>query len=179
MRDTTGGARGIEEIRRDFLDVRRAAIVAVCLLALVACVPPTTVPPDGGDVIVNQNVVVGGQGQGGTGTGGTTSGACNPVASLGASLLGTGGVRTADIRVGQSVTLDTTPKDAQNQIRPDACNAATPVLWRLNPTAGICSLNNETSYTPTLTGVGVGKCEAFSQIGGVTAAIPVVVNVRQ
>jgi hypothetical protein len=172
--------------KRDIIDVRRAwggAAWFACYLAALAftaaCVPQGPTIPDGGDVIVNQNVNVGQGGQTGGGQGGTGSGACNPVASLGASLLGTGGVRTADIRIGQTVTLDTTPKDAQNQIRPDACNAATPVLWRLNPTAGICSLNNETTYTPTLTGVGVGRCEAFSQIGSVTAAIPVVVNVRQ
>jgi hypothetical protein len=154
-------------------------LAAIAAALTFACVPQPTDPTPSGDVIVNQNVNIGQTGTTGGGQGGTGSGTCNPVASLGVALLGTGGVRSADIRVGQSVTLDTTPKDAQNQIRPDSCNAATPVLWRLNPTAGICSLNNETTYTPTLTGVGVGKCEAFSQIGSVTAAVPVVVNVRQ
>lgn len=155
-----------------------AAVVAMCVLTVLACAPPPT-QPDGGDVIVNVTQTQGGQTGTGGGQGTPGSGTCNPVASLGVSVLGTGGIRTADIRVGQSITLDSTPKDANNQIRPDSCNVATAILWRLNPTAGICSLNNETSYTPTLTGVGVGRCEAFSQIGSVTAAIPVVVNVRQ
>lgn len=166
---------------RDVIEGRLLHIGAVTVLGVVlagyGCVPQPTDPTSDGDVIVNQNVNIG-QTPGGTGGTGTTPGSCNPVASLGVALLGTGGVRTADIRVGQSVTLDTTPRDAQNQTRPDSCNVATPVLWRLNPTAGICSLNNETTYTPTLTGVGVGRCEAFSQIGSVTASIPVVVNVR-
>lgn len=176
---------------KDVLEVKRerwqfagvmavlVGLMALSLMFAVGCVPQPTEPTSDGDVIVNQNVNIGQGGTTGTGPGSTGSGTCNPVASLGVALLGTGGVRTADIRVGQTVTLDTTPRDAQNQIRPDACNAATPVLWRLNPTAGICSLNNESTYTPTLTGVGVGRCEAFSQIGSVTASIPVVVNVRQ
>ena len=147
------------------------------LAFLTACVPTD----QGGDGISITNINTATNSSGGSGAPGTgaSPGACNPVASLGVSLLGTGGVRTADIRVGQTITLDTTPRDANNQIRPDACNVATPVQWRLNPTAGICSLNNDTSYTPTLTGVGAGKCEAFSQIGSVVATVPVVVNVRQ
>ena len=154
-----------------------AALLCVASLAVLGCVPQG--PTDPGDITVqggDVTVTVGGQG----GTGGTTptNGTCNPPASIGAAVLGTGGIRTADIRVGQTITLDSTIKDANNQIRPDACNLATPVLWRLNPVSGICSLNNETSYTPTLTGVGVGRCEAFSQVGNITSPSPVVVNVR-
>jgi len=165
---------------KDIIEVRLARLAVVALLFVgSACTPYAPTPTSDGDVIVNQNVTVGQGGSTGGGQGTPGSGTCNPVASLGVSLLGTGGLRTADIRVGQSVTLDSTPRDSQNQIRPDSCNVATPILWRLNPTAGICSLNNETTYTPTLTGIGVGKCEAFSQIGSVTASIPVAVNVRQ
>lgn len=153
-------------------------LVTVGLMAY-ACVPQGPTSPDG-DVIVTQNVNVG-QGGGGTSGpgGGASPGSCNPVASIGNALLGTGGVRTAEIRVGQSIPLDATPRDSQNQIRPDACNTATPILWRLNPTAGICSLNNETTYTPTLTGVAIGRCEAFASIGSVVAQVPVVVNVSR
>lgn len=156
--------------------MKRALMAAALALVALACVNPNEPTPDG-DVIVTQNVNVGQGGQGGTTPGGTP-GTCNPPASIGNALLGTGGVRTADIRVGQSIPLDATIRDANNQIRPDACNAATPVLWRLTPTSGICSLSNETTYTPTLTGVGVGRCEAFASTGSVVAQIPVVVNVR-
>jgi hypothetical protein len=171
---------------KDIVEAKRVAWIAFLLVCVglvvgtsMACQIPQPNDPDGGDVIVTQNVNVGQGGGTGGGQGTPGTGSCNPIASAGVALLGTGGVRTADIRIGQSITLDTTPRDANNQIRPDSCNAATPVLWRLNPTAGICSLNNETTYTPTLTGVGVGRCEAFSQFGSVTASIPVVVNVRQ
>jgi hypothetical protein len=150
-------------------------LCSVGLVVFAGCVPEQPTLPD----ITITNTNTNSQGGGSQPGGGASPGTCNPIASAGVALLGTGGVRTADIRIGQTITLDTTPRDAQNQIRPDSCNAATPVLWRLNPTAGICSLNNETTYTPTLTGVGVGRCEAFSQFGSITASIPVVVNVRQ
>lgn len=150
-------------------------LLTVGLIFFAGCTPVQPTPTPDGDTIVTTNVNVG---TGGGTPGGTASpGTCNPPASIGNSLLGTGGVRTATIKVGQSIPLDATIKDANNQIRPDACNAATPVLWRLNPTAGICSLNNETTYTPTLTGVGVGRCEAFASTGSIVAPISVVVNV--
>jgi hypothetical protein len=163
---------------KGIIDVRRVAIVALCLLTGLACVPQPTDPTDGGDTVVNvnQNVNVG-QGSGPGGTNPSPSpGTCGPVTEVTNGLLGTGGVKNATLRLGppaQSVPLDTTP----NRNSDEHCNSFRRVAWSVTQGTVVCRLDNVESYTPTVTAAGLGTCVIRASVNGVSATEPITINV--
>src|SRR5262249_3440093 len=113
------------------------------------CVPPPTAPePTHVDVNVGQNVAIGNGTQPGSTTPGS-SGPCNPVDSVEAT------APTSSIRVGSSVALDATPLDRTKTKRDAACDRSDGVRWsRVGP----CSLDNDASFNPIVTGSAAGTC---------------------
>jgi hypothetical protein len=169
--------------KRDIIDVRGFSrqfvagyvVVMVALVAafgVAACVPQG--PTDPGDItIVNTNT-------NNTNTGGTSNpqaspspGTCGPVVEVTNGILGTGGVKNASLKVGQSQTLDTTP----NKNADEHCNAFRPVSWAVTQSVEVCRLNNRESYTPVVTAVTAGTCVIRATIGGVSASEPITITV--
>lgn len=145
-----------------------AGLMAVFVVASIACNPYGPTPTDNGGTVVNvnQNVNVG---QGGTsgGTGGSGSnGPCLPVARVGVKLHGSTDTRASSAAVGTAVTLDATPKDQADNIRPDACNTASPISWGV---AGPCTILDGSSYTPNIKGNAPGVCYVSATVGGITS----------
>lgn len=154
--------------------VQALLLGAAAALALGCAPTQPTPPPSSTTVIVNQNV----------GTGGNplaspspSAGACT-IATVGNSLHGTseqGGVKFANLRVGESRVLDTTPKGPGGLLIPDTCPLAAVSWSNTNPTA--CELNSSAVYTPTLRARAAGTCELRATVGSVTAGEPIVVSV--
>lgn len=103
-------------------------------------------------------------------------GQCPAVTSVGNGLLGTGGVRTATIKVNQSITLDTTPK-SNNLIRPTPCDDLSRPSWTIAQSALVCELNNSFVYTPQVTGKSQGQCSITASVDGVKSDQPIVITV--
>jgi hypothetical protein len=159
---------------KDIIGVRRAALVAVCLLAVVACVPQ---PTDPGDIVITNNTTnTNNNGQGANPAASPSPGSCGPVTEVTNGLLGTGGVKNATLRLGppaQSVPLDTTP----NRNVDEQCNSFRRVAWSVTQGTVVCRLDNPESYTPTVTAAGLGTCVIRASISGVSASEPITINV--
>jgi hypothetical protein len=135
-------------------------LVALGALALCACQPYQPSAP-GPITITNNNS---NQNQNGStpGSSGPSDKTCNPVGSVDIS------VPAASLKVGESITLDATPKDPAGQARTDACNIADGVAWGV---AGPCSLDSTSSFNPVLKGTAAGTCAVSATVHGVTSEV--------
>ncbi len=165
---------------KDIIDIQygvRLAIGALLVAALsFGCVPQGPTDPNGGDIVINNNTTNtnnNGQGQGGGNGASPSPGTCGPVTEVTNGLLGTGGVKNASLRVGQSVPLDTTP----NRNADEHCNAFRPVRWAVTQSTVVCEINNPESYTPVVTAKAPGVCVIRASIAGVSATEPITVSV--
>ncbi len=153
--------------RNAFLSLA-ALVCAVAVLALTACgqyAPPPT-SPDINFNISNQNTNNNGAGQGQGGTGSGSNGPCLTVARVGVKRHGSTDTRASSAAVGTAVTLDATPKDQADNIRPDTCNVASPISWGV---AGPCTILDGSSYTPNVRGNAPGTCFVTATVAGVTS----------
>lgn len=156
-------------------------VLVFCGLVALACVPQPTEPTPDGDVsfsCIGQNACNSGP-QGGTSAspGPDAAGGC-VIAQVGNSLHGTsaqGGIRSANLRVNEQRTLDTTPHQANGQPLGANCPIAA-VTWTNTNTAS-CRLNSVAVYTPVLTALAAGTCELRATVGSVTASEPIVISV--
>lgn len=154
--------------------MRKVFALSLVLLALVACTPVQPTPQPDGDTIVNVNTNVN-TGGNTPGNGASPSpGTCGPVTEVTNGLLGAGGVKNVQLRVGEFQTLDTTP----NKNRDEHCNAFRRVSWRITQSTQVCTLNNPESYTPVVTAVSVGTCVIVASVENVSANEPITVTVR-
>lgn len=138
-----------------------AAALVVGLFVLAAACQPST-PTQPGDITITNNNSNSNQNGGnapGTGPGSST---CNAVGSVDIS------VPAASLKVGETITLDATPKDPAGQARADSCNVADGVAWGI---AGPCSLDSTSSFNPTLRGTAAGTCAVSATVKGVTSEV--------
>lgn len=140
---------------------RFLCLLAVLALAVVACTEaPNTPTPI--NIMINNN-----QQQGGSpGTTPTPAGVCATVAKVFVAVLGSGGVPSATVKVGESVTLDANAKDASNNPRADACNLKDGISWAAS---GPCDLEGNTSFTPRVKAKAAGQCTASATVAGVAS----------
>lgn len=157
--------------------VHLLVLVAVAL-ALFACVPTQPTPPPENNTFscIGQNACnTGNTGSPDPNT--TPAGGC-AIAQVGNSLHGTsaqGGVKSANLRVNEQRTLDTTPHQANGQPLGGNCPIAA-VTWSNTNTAA-CRLNSAAVYTPVVTAIATGTCELRATVGSVTASEPIVISV--
>lgn len=167
-------------------DVRRAIQMGVLLVAALsfACVPPTAPdPPPQPNVnlsCIGQNTCNSGNQGGSTASPDPAAAGGCVIAQVGNSLHGTsaqGGIRSANLRVNEQRTLDTTAHQANGQPLGANCPIATVSWTNTNPAA--CRLNSTAVYTPTVTAIGTGNstCELRATVGNVTASEPIVISV--
>lgn len=160
---------------------RNVWTLALCLVvaAGVACVPQPTEPdPPQPNVFscIGQNACNSGAPASPDPNTGPAGGCA--IAQVGNSLHGTsaqGGVRSANLRVGEQRTLDTTPHQANGQPLGANCPIAA-VTWT-NTNATACRLNSTAVYTPVVTALAAGTCELRATVGSVTASEPIVISV--
>lgn len=171
-------------MKRDILNLPVSLASLVCALAIVAvgCVPqgPTDPNPQPNNntfsCIGNNACNSGVPASPDPGTGGAAGGCA--IAQVGNSLHGTsdqGGIRAANLRVGEQRTLDTTPHQANGQPLGGNCPIAAVTWSNTSPTA--CRLNSSAVYTPVVTALAAGTCELRATVGSVTASEPVVISV--
>ncbi len=150
---------------------------------VVACVPPPTAPdpppqPNVNLSCIGQNTCTSGNQGGSTASPDPAAAGGCVIAQVGNSLHGTseqGGIRSANLRVNEQRTLDTTPHQANGQPLGANCPIAA-VTWT-NTSATSCRLNSVSVYTPTVTALAAGSCELRATVGNVTASEPIVISV--
>lgn len=132
-------------------------VVGAASIALLACQQPPSAPTPTTNVNQSQQVIVTvGNQPGGVGAS-PAPGTCNPIGTLGLNV-------PTELKVGTNTRLDATPKDLGGQIRSDACNIASGIRWNASPIA-VCSLNNDSTFTPFLKGESVGVCSVAAVVG--------------
>ena len=136
------------------------ATLAVLVMAtmMCGCQPYQQQPTSPGSIVITNNNSNSNQ-NGGT-TPGAGNGACNDIGSVGIN------VPASSIHVGETLTLDATPKDKAGQDRSDACNVLDGVSWGV---AGPCSLDSTSSFNPTLRANSAGTCAVSATVKGITS----------
>lgn len=135
-----------------------------CYLAVMACVPQ---PPGPSDITITNTNTNSQGGSGGPGASPSPSpGVCLAVATVGVKTHGSTDERSTTIQVGQTRTLDATPKDAAGNPRPDQCNVNDGISWGL---AGPCTILDGSSYTPNVKGNAAGQCFVSATVKGIVS----------
>jgi hypothetical protein len=161
--------------------MREMKLAVIAALVASACVPPTAPdpPPPSNNTFscIGQNACnTGAPASPDPGSSGAAGGCA--IGSVGNSLHGTseqGGIKSANLRVGEQRMLDTTPKQPNGQVLGANCPIAA-VSWS-NTSPMSCRLNSSSVYTPMLTALAAGTCELRATVGSVTASEPIVISV--